>query len=363
MDKSGIYSQSGFVFQSKVFALQAARLMPGECIWYEYLDDISKQKSFNDISGRACTEQAAFQVKNKNVTKQDVIQAITIWQMSLRDNPGLKEFHLVLPYGKTVSPWWNDLDFCSYMGELKNASKKKPKSLRAKIYQEITEEELSRQFSIIDANKAIIETEIDHELEEALIVPLHRISNDPELFHNRLNDVQAKILLHIADSMFSCEPYMLSHDAFMELCETTCFQIQHQDDPPSFSTWRAATKRKNYQDLANLREAKQLAHCFQDDSDRIIQHLLYGDYYRDLQFQRMANSALQQIEDLETITYSNFLDVVDELKENGNDEPRRRLRETKRASNDCCRNNFERWGSCIYLTRESETERQISWKD
>ena len=48
---------------------------------------------------------------------------------------------------------------------------------------------------------------------------------------------------------------------------------------------------------------------------------------------------------------------------NGDDQPQRRLMEIKKKSNTYAVNEQIKYGSEIYLTRDEEKERQISWKD
>lgn len=65
---------------------------------------------------------------------------------------------------------------------------------------------------------------------------------------------------------------------------------------------------------------------------------------------------------LET-TYENYGETVSELKMLKSDFPINRLIEINKKSNSYATNEQIKFGSSIYLTRDAEVDRLISWKD
>ena len=111
------------------------------------------------------------------------------------------------------------------------------------------------------------------------------------------------------------------------------------------------------------RHIVQLGYCDLDDRD-LIDHLKYMSYYGGIRQARLSWAHESQVREIEATTYANYRDVRYTLMRSGEDEPWRRLSDTKDKGNSATRNEQERWGSCIYLTRDGiDDQRQISWKE
>lgn len=96
MDRSGILAQAGFAFQMNVFLKQVTELTPGAVARYEYLDDISASTGLDELSGQiGLCETQLFQVKNTNVSKQDVIQIYTNWILADCEQESISSFWLL----------------------------------------------------------------------------------------------------------------------------------------------------------------------------------------------------------------------------------------------------------------------------
>ena len=64
------------------------------------------------------------------------------------------------------------------------------------------------------------------------------------------------------------------------------------------------------------------------------------------------------------MTFCNFRDSCLSLEADGDDRPIKRLLATKDKSNQYAFNEHEKWGSCIWLTREeTPADKLISWED
>ena len=361
MDKSGICSQSGFVFQTKVFLALAASLKPDESLHYEYLDAL--EKSFDPLMATQFNDFRISQVKHTDVTKRDVAQIFTNWQMAYCKNANISDFALYIDGEHKVSPFFDTMDEEAYIAYIKTTASDHASSLAAKALIELGEHTLRENFSYISNRKTIIRlSDVKKTIELALSHHLHLGSVEETVYQQRCEDLEGKLLSAIADSMLHRKPYQLTHDSFMNMCEKTCVAIRIAGDPPSFSSWRARHPTKHLSELEDRREIVQLRHCF-DDTRGILEHYYYGEYYQDLRFQRYESGNMSLAEDIEATTYANHRDVVEELNATGTDTPISRLLETKKRDNSHCKVNQERWGSCIYLTKDQIAEWQISWKE
>jgi hypothetical protein len=116
-------------------------------------------------------------------------------------------------------------------------------------------------------------------------------------------------------------------------------------------------------DISESREFKQLKACDLSQT-RIEEHLVYCQYYQNLRMNYLSNRQSSKVENLETTTFSNYEDSKDYLARNGKDAPYNRLDETKKRDNYYASMNQVRYGSCIYLTKQTTDQSLlISWDD
>lgn len=363
MDKSGICSQAGFAFQVKVFLGLAASLQPGETLHYEYLDDIAREERFDPLMANQNHGFTIAQVKHTNVSKNDIYKIFTNWQIAYFKNPDISEFKLYVDSEHSVSPFFEEIGEDNYIEYVARIAKDHESSLMARALREVGECSLRDNFSYINDNKSVSTCDdICATVESALGRHLHWGSIERAVYQQRCSDLEGKLLSAIADSMLNCQPYHLTHDAFMGMCEDTCASIRVAGDPPSFSAWFTCRPPKHLFELEGRREIAQLRFCY-DDAKKILEHYYYGEYYQDLRFQRYESGNNSLNDDIEWTTYANHQDVVDGLCAPGSDTPIARLRGTKERNNSRCRVEQEKWGSCIYLTKDSAGDLQISWKE
>ena len=368
MDQSGIISQSGFVFQAKLFLQVASSMKPGESVSYEYLDDISRVTSVDSLEARMDkSEIELFQVKDTKVAGKDIQRIFTNWILSYLDNENVRTFTLYYNQEKGSSPDFESLTAESFYSQLKKDANRCPGSNFAKLINSSIEEKIRKSFSIVKAGSRSIPTDassIDKAIWQNMSNALHLDEPSSEVFRLRLEEVQRVVFYRIASAMLQRKFFRIDYYGLMKICKEACSNIAGGCYNPSFSAWMACKAGDVLKRLEGTREYAQLSYCFPDDTGRIMSHLYYGEYHRSLNFWRMENSQAGKVDDLEGVTFENYLDVVNELNEDGRDSPHARLRRTKCASNSFAVNDYDKWGSCIYLSADDAPDgRRISWKD
>nr|WP_296084689.1 hypothetical protein [uncultured Blautia sp.] len=95
----------------------------------------------------------------------------------------------------------------------------------------------------------------------------------------------------------------------------------------------------------------------------ITNYILFTDKsYKNSDIVFDVSAETRKIQEIEETTYENFEDAKYKLQISGMDTPMNRLEETKQRSNSYAESEQIRYGAGIYLTREDEIERQISWE-
>lgn len=171
------------------------------------------------------------------------------------------------------------------------------------------------------------------------------------------------IHLNIADAMLKAIPYEIDYESFMQLCEQICERISSKRFEPDYSAWMADSDPNLLSAKESSREYRQLRSCL-NEASFISQHLYYSEYYRSVNYERLARCQAGTAASLESVTFDNFRDSCLLLKANADDSPIKRLLATKDKSNQYAFNEHEKWGSCIWLTREeTPVDKLISWED
>ena len=366
MDLSGILSQAGFAFQMKVFLKQVTELNPNAVASYEYLDDISASTSLDELSGRiGLCESRLIQVKNTNVGKRDVVQIYTNWILAVSKHESISSFWLLYSDDKSLSVHFDAITAIQFIESLDERAKKSSRSNAAKLRASLNDDDIVRLFSCVKEKAsayAINENAINAEIRDNLSSIFHLTSN-VDLFDERVAELRRRIHFNVSEAMLKAIPYKIDYESFMQLCEQICAKISSKRFEPDYSAWMAAADGDLLDARESSREYRQLHSC-QEDASFITQHLYFCEYYRSINYERLAKCQADTVASLESAAFNNFCDSCNLLKLDGKDDPMRRLIETKRCQNSYAYNDHEKWGSCIWLTREeTPTEKRISWKD
>lgn len=366
MDRSGIFAQAGFAFQMDVFLKQMTELGYGAVVRYEYLDDISTSTGLDELSGRiGFCETRLIQVKNTNVSKQDVVQIYTNWILALREHESISSFLLLYSDHKTLSELFDAITTDQFIEGLNKRANKSSRSNAAKLKAALSEDEIAGCFSRVKKCAhacAVNEDKINAEIREGLASPFH-LTSDVDLFNERVAELKRRVQLGVSESMLRAAPYEVDHESFMQLCEQICGQISSKRFEPDYSAWMAAADGDLLSAKESSREYRQLRSCL-DETSFIMQHLYYSEYYRSLNYERLARCQASTAASLESVTFDNYRDSRLLLKANAEDCPIKRLLATKDKSNQYAFNEHEKWGSCIWLTREeTPADKLISWED
>lgn len=356
----GIASQAGFAFQEQIFCILAAEMGEGDSVCYEGPDDVSLTDSRGFLK--------LFQVKQTNVGKDDVYQIYTNWMMTLlgEASPTVEECMLVQDDCYKCSSFFDDISKEEFLGEVKKRSIENKGCLAAQLYSSVggNDGRILEAFDLVKANAKYCRigwADYENRIWAGLTKYFATGDEESSVFKERVKEFQRIVSYKIHESMRCKEPCTLSFQRLLGLCEDVRSSIGLGKFMPSYSAWLEQAKPAGINTLG--RESRQLGYCF-NDSDKITNHLFYGLYYHSLRMWHMENCRVETVADIEGVTYSNFCDAVERLSEDGRDTPAARLRETKREPNSFTQNDYERWGSCIYLTGDNiPLEKRISWKD
>ena len=266
---------------------------------------------------------------------------------------------------KALSEFFNAITTDQFIEELNKRANKSSRSNVAKLKAALSEDEIAGYFSRVKKCAhacAVNEDKINAEIREGLASPFH-LTSDVDLFNERVAELKRRVQLGVSESMLKAVPYEIDHDSFMQLCEQICGQISSNRFEPDYSAWMAAADGDLLSAKESSREYRQLRSCL-DETSFITQHLYYSEYYRSLNYERLARCQASTAASLESVTFDNYRDSRLLLKANAEDCPIKRLLVTKDKSNQYAFNEHEKWGSCIWLTREeTPADKLISWKD
>lgn len=366
MDRSGIFAQAGFAFQLNVFLKQVTELTPGAVARYEYLDDISASTGLGELSELAGSSRTQLiQVKNTNVSKQDVVQIYTNWILSITENETISAFVLCYSDLKRLSDYFQTITVGDYVHDLKTKADESGCSNAAKLMRQLDTSEINNRFCYVKDRalaRAINAGGIKAEIRNNLSIPFHRTSNT-KVFDDRVHEFESVMEHDVISAMLNTEPYEINHERYMQVCEQICSDINQSRFEPNYAAWRSTTSDDFLQAREESREYQQLLSC-SSKSGFVTDHMYYCEYYRSLNYERLARCQANTVASLEDVTFSNFRDSCLSLEADGDDRPIKRLLATKEKSNQYAFNDHEKWGSCIWLTREeTPAEKMISWKD
>lgn len=374
-DDSGIQSLGGFAYQILVFVYYLSTIDDGSQVEFETLEDVTINNSNlsdsidknSDVFKSLVKKEngySAIQVKRTKVT--DSKKILYNWLLLESRNSNITEYILF-----TDEKYGNKGDLFGHTSkklfDIIKKSNKKSTALITKV-----KVAYNGDFKLFESAYKSIQQKYEFKSEDNLDEKI--INGFSEIFHRggvgkfiynlRVDEFIKNITADTLDSINKNKPYICTHQNLMQKSEDICNRIQEDKMDFNFSLFKKINKiNLSDEKIANSREYKQLYACKLEEI-RIERHLLFQEYYKSFKYRSLENNKLNIIESLEEATYDNFCDAKDFLKETNVDSPKTRLIKTKEKDNSYTNQNEIKFGSCIYLTRDIETQELIiSWED
>lgn len=373
-DQSGINSLGGFAYQIKVFAAYALSLEENMQAGFEAIEDVSvaklrpetidlnedKLKSFiTSVNG-----MKVIQVKRTSVTAADAEQILLNW--ILLEGSGFT----ICDYILFTDSSYNNKDIVfEISGEdlykkVLETTKKKATISKVKVIYETDKLKFLEIYESIKSKYQFISIDsIDNYIDEKSKIIFKKAGVNRVIYYSRIQEFLKHITCKIMESINAKQPYRISFEEVMTCCEDICCRFTEQYIYPAYSEFKKLNKI-DFADLkiAKSREYKQLLAC-KLPQKLIETNLLYGSYYQSMLYKYLELNKASRINDLEETAFENFENVKFRLQSEGRDTPIQRLNETKAQPNSYADSDQIKYGVGIYLTREEEVERQISWED
>lgn len=374
-DQSGINSLGGFSYQIKVFVLYMLSMEENMQAEFETIEDVSikslSAEMIDDIEDNlrnliiSNEKYKVIQVKRTSITP-DVAQRVLLnWILLEISNKNVTNY--ILYTDKKYKNKDNIFDISADDLYLKVLGSKKNKTATISKIKELYRKDKDGFINIYNMIKAkytfIDEEKIDEEIDEKCKLLFKRGGVKTVVYYNRIKELLMHITYQILKKIGEKKPYIISYEEMIACAEDICSRFTNEVMYPNYSEFKKLNKI-NFSDLKvyNSREYKQLKAC-ELEQKTIERNLQYENYYKNMTYQYLELNKTGTIENIEETTFDNFEDIKFELQCNGDDQPQRRLMEIKKKSNTYVVNEQIKYGSEIYLTRDEEKERQISWKD
>lgn len=375
-DTSGIDSLRGFSFQIKVFIWQLLNITDNNTIEYEGIEDVNVTEFSNKkldkredllltyIKEKEQGLNNAIQVKHTKLTKESIQQLLLNWLYIELDINNITEYTLV-----TATEYENkeeDISTFNIDQLYQNiiTTEKSKRSLIRKVKDRLNNDRslFNSKITSIMRKFKFIEVNIDDEINKSGSKLFVRKYENDVIFSKRLKRFSIEIIGGILDSVDKRNTFTIGFSDMRLIVD----KVNNEITEEKYTPYITSVEKRDYQDRLNeieqMREYIQLSYC-NLTSEKILRYINYRDNYITARLNYLSLHQVQKINMIEEISYDNFEDVKEELLEDGNDSPNRRLRKTKEKSNGYTDQEPIKYGSLIYLTRENEEERQISWKD
>jgi hypothetical protein len=374
-DRSGINSLSGFSYQIRVFVYHMLALKEGMQIEFETIEDVNIKKIkpaeidnyeddfINKIMG--IDGNTAIQVKRTNISESSARKILLNWIMLESSKNIVTEYILFTDAEyRNIDKMFNksakeQFTLITESSKSSSATISKVKS----IYKDNFEGFEKIYDSIKEKYKFISLEDIDEKIADRCSLLFRKAGVNEAVYYLRIRELIQYVTVQVMESINKKEPKIFYHDDFITLVEDISCRITENFIEPIYADF----KKLHPIDFRNLkvassREYKQLLAC--KLPERLLeQHLVFGEYYKNLRYLYMESNKLGKIENIEATTYENFESVKFSLQKQGQDEPYYRLEKTKQQSNSYADNEQIRYGSGIYLTKDGIEEIQISWED
>lgn len=377
INDSGITSLAGFAYQIRVFVYYMSKIIDDTWqIEFETLEDVAvktitpylldkKSDTFRSLLKNQETYWAV-QVKRTKINKDTKQKIIFNWLLLEKSKQNISKYILF-----TEQSYDNKGDlFDTTSIDLFNIivkSNKRANSLISKVknsYKNDYDGFKNAYEKIQEKYYFISENNLDEMIRDGFSLSFHRGATCKIIYKLRIKEFVQNITNEIMRTINNKTPYICTYKNMMYKVEDICDRIKDNKYEPSFAEFKKC-RIINLSDnsIAKSREYKQLTKCSLTEQ-RIIEHLLFQQYYESIKFRYYEDNRLDYIENIEETTYSNFCDAKEYLEDIANDTPRRRLNTTKEKYNCYATNNQIRYGACIHLTNEKTDNRhKISWED
>ncbi len=368
MDLSGINSLAGYEYQIKVFALYTFKLSKGMSIEFESIEDINLVdiRKINEFDSNIIFKpnNEAIQVKHTSLTKKNYEKMMFNWLLLENSNYEINKYILVTKkcYGNSENIFEEGTE---KLFKKIVKSNKKENALISKvkeIYKEnynsfkLNYENIKKKYEFKNID------DIDKLIEDAASIHFRKEANET-VFKNRLDEFLKRIRHEILDKVSKKEMYKMSFQHFIKTIEEISNNFTESKIELSYSDFKASTSVDlEDEKIVNSREFIQLKAC-KLPNKYIEKYLLQKIYYTQTQTLYLESTQPGIVENILEITYENFEDSKLELQKKKEDTPFNRLNETKSKTNAYAIKEPIKIGAAIYLTRDKEEERQISWED
>ncbi|MDU7252864.1 MAG: hypothetical protein E6274_11105 [Clostridium sp.] len=374
-DSSGINSLGGFAYQIKVFVSYLLSMKKGMQAGFETLDDLTVRKltpeiiDINEDKFRSLLQNdrgvKAIQVKRTTIDLSVAKKILLNWVLLENSCNEVSEYILF------TDKKYNNNDIIFNISEEKlfkeiETTNKTARATIGKVKKEFKgkwDKFKSVYDSIYNKYKFISLENIDSVIDSRCEILFKKEGVQEITYYRRIKELLQHITFEIMEAVNNKKSYMIKFEDMIAYAEDVCSRFKDDNILPQYSEFKK-THKIDFNDLevCRLREYKQLVAC-KLPINLIEQNLNFANYYRNSYYSYMELNNIGRIRDIEETTYENFENAKFFLQTNKKDTPYNRLTETKNMSNSYADSDHIKYGSSIYLTREEETENQISWED
>lgn len=369
-NKSGINAQAGFVFQKQVFLHKLIGLQSSDAATFEGLDDVSvdsRREKNESLAIVGLPKKELVQVKAGDVNATTMMRIVCNWVLATRDHPWIDGYELVVQCGRNVDSAILQEDAESIYENIleKSKTKRNRNALYKQIVTAIGKSNFAEIFTRIKACKITLMTEdINRLLKEELVDILYKGTDEcsGKFYDQRVEELQRKVFYAIDKCMEQRKEFSVKKEVFRDICNDVVERISANRYDPDFELFVADLNVNALLDEGG-RHVQQLTKCEMDQDDRkaALCEMAYYSAIRQFHLERMDLSKQEAIEET---AHRNFRHAVMRLGAMGQDSPTMRFVETREAENRRCSNEQEKWGACVYLTRDdAEKKHQITWWD
>lgn len=372
MENAGIIAQAGFEFQKLAFVLQIMSISPSNFIVYEGKDDVEISNTYFPIfSINGSTPNTLIQIKSGEIKKITVEKILLNWLLEFDKNT---RYYCLIE--KDISVNYRSKEFSKDIVRKIISTTKDDKSIIKKVKNKYT---TINTISDLEANldsliqTAVFEKKSIDELKKATYeayIENYAEPGLPEIIsESRFEEILCVIRNEISNSMSSKQAYRINHKQLFNIISNIHERISETRYDIEFAEFKSRTNKYNEIIKRNSDSVKQLKLVYNDDQF-IIERLTEQVFYEDLRNHYCNIKKNSEINTLELLAYSNYQDVILDIKQNKYDNtPFNVFRETTKKqlhsrlfANESSNNKFYSNGCYIHLTdNEVEKDKKITW--
>lgn len=367
-NNSGINSLAGFSYQMKVFILKSATLNENEKIEFETIDDIALKKvEYNDLDNQDAlvyqeNKMIAVQVKKTNITSSVLEKVLYNWLL-LKDEK-IDEYYLITDYDYGNQDMMSTISFEDLYNKVKESNMKE-NALISKIKRNYKND---KNLFLEDCNniKNKYHFENIEDIDEKIYIKYKTIFRKAAIADNtyerRICRFLEIVTYEILEQISLKKPYILDYDSFIKIIEKVSEDITDEHFTSDYALFKKNNSEFNELMISNSREYFQLTRC-KLPKDLIIDNLCRETFYKNFKYRNLESGKYSIINNIEETSYYNFKMIKTKLQIEQNDKPENRFFKFYEQGNSYADSAELKMGSGIYLTREEEVEKQISWED